>query len=152
MGLDIVAYSKIKFIGNTEFVSSDLYINTNNEFTQHGTLADGYYEYDNEYSFRAGSYSGYNDFRKDLAVVGGYTVKRLCYAPEAYRNHPFFDMVYFTDCDGVICSEICEKLYKEFVEYHHKASGILSEWYMNIYNNFMEAFKIGADNGCVVFC
>ena len=75
---------------------------------------------------------------------------------------PFSELICFSDCEGYIGTELCCKLYKDFIDNKllaEKKSLIMSEkkgyaegqWFLDQYNNFMKAFEYGSKKGCVVF-
>jgi len=100
MGLDIYACSNIKKIPDSED-AHNLYVNDN--FNVEGQIVSGSYESsDDGFSFAAGSYSGYGQWRQNLAKVAGYKS-----AEEAWELNggPFWELIYFSDCDGVIGQE-----------------------------------------------
>lgn len=63
---------------------------------------------------------------------------------------PFYELIFFSDCEGTIGYEICKKLYGDFVEFD-KISSMQDENFYNTYSKFKEAFRVASDNGVVVF-
>jgi len=109
-----------------------------------------------------------------LAVVAGYTdinnvfesyekefrllkIKKL--NGEEVKMKPFYEILNFSDCEGIIGPEICKKLYEDFVNFDNKAktySKANNQYYLNnnfydLYLKFKEAFKVTSDNGIVSF-
>ena len=123
------------------------------------------------HSFRAGSYSGYNEWRNDLALAAGYEGG----AEEVWSRGdggeygiPFEELINFPDNEGVIGPVVSEKLYKDFVDQEEKIVKNIDEWYLKIhptkaynsddfkwfmskYNDWKEAFRLASDNGMVIF-
>lgn len=66
---------------------------------------------------------------------------------------PFYELVYFSDCEGVLDWETSEKLYKDFKDYESLANKVFKEDEYNLrrYNDWMETFELGKDKGVVVF-
>lgn len=157
MGLDIHYYSKIKEIESTE----DYTIKSNNEhFEYHlGSLKnDQCYETtkDSKHgSFRAGSYSGYNFWRNQLSIMAGYPGVNYVWDrfDTTKEMKPFYELINFSDCEGIIGSEISKKLYQDFVDFDEKAKNWEKHHlnFYNIYTKFREAFKVALDQGAVCF-
>ena len=146
MGLDIYACSKIRKIPDSED-AHNLWVNES--FNVEGQIVSGSYESTEEgFSFRAGSYGGYGQWRQKLSVVAGY--KSAEHAWEL-NSGPFWELIYFSDCEGVIGQEASAKLFNDFNTYIDKAHRELSSYDFETFLNFKKAFKIGKDDGCVVF-
>lgn len=75
MGLDIIAFSRVTK-RTTDATPDDrsVELRINPLFAKHATgIEDGAtYDYEDRYSFRAGSYSEYNEWRETLAAMAGY--------------------------------------------------------------------------------
>lgn len=150
MGLDITAYGNIKIVkddepeyyfSNTEFPQSNMPDIENKEIQ---------IEFDEEFDFRAGSYSGYNKFRNDLCfVANGIKDKELWASKD--ESLKFYWLINFTDCDGYIGTSYCKILYDEFVNYEDEVKSKLNEYFHETYDNFKEAFKLASNNGLVSF-
>jgi hypothetical protein len=107
-----------------------------------------------EYDFSAGSYSSYSDFRKEISETFlNSTPARVWSSPQSYQGQPFYELVDFSDCEGVIGTEVCAKLHKDFVEGREKfKSEVDSSWSMGRYDNWTKALEIAKDDGIIVFC
>lgn len=175
MGLDIRAFNKLE---KCQLQSSEAYERYNNcvELTPKDFIFDqssgleGYYLYNGEYlTFRAGAYSSYVKWRKMLSEMIGYpdieklwdsvnrdiTIGEILEEKSAI-NSPFIELICFSDCEGFIGPKVSKKLYKDFVDYRQKAfeysaSKKNSDW-LSLYDDFLKAFKIASNNGCVEFC
>ena len=105
--------------------------------------------------FRAGSYGSYNQWRQKLAALVDTT-------PEAawsgrYRG-PFWELINFSDCEGVIGPVVSAKLAKDFRDHRQKAEAFEAprlhsgdEWFISIYRDFQLAFEIASAGGAVQF-
>lgn len=168
MGLDIFAISKIKLTGNTvndELAENDINV-YQDLFNRIIGLEVGIYSSTSEsteHHFRAGSYSTYNGFRRDLSLaIFGVRVENIWKNVEAYEGRPFFEMIEFSDCEGIIGPVVSKKLYEDFKT--HRSNMIkycldnfiddeyTYEYTMGTYDNFTTAFKIAKDQGIVQFC
>lgn len=117
-----------------------------------------------DFDFSAGSYSGYNDFREKLAKFAGYpeidytdyfqrTVKSAAaYCWQIASEGPFYEIINFSDCEGIINAEKSKKLYEDFSLNLDKAELYFDSWDITIYKNFMYAFELASNNGYVEFC
>jgi hypothetical protein len=147
---------------------------------QMGDLKEGYYFYTDRSHFRAGSYSGYNAWRDLLAqLVYGVSAETIWNDSEGYAGKPFYELINFSDCEGVIGTVVCTRLYGDFVAHYEKAKdryeharqeremkieemkknypmivGMSHEHYfLDTYEEFMNAFETAArDNGALQFC
>jgi hypothetical protein len=115
-----------------------------------------------EHHFRAGSYSGYNTFRKLLSKgVAEVDVDTLWGNEDQYKDSPMFEMINFSDCEGILGTGVCQKLYQQFVDNRVKFENYLKvefgqdvntvKWEMETYDNFSEAFRLGSQKGIVVY-
>ena len=174
MGLDISYYSNIK---ESEVFDEDSEITIYSQtFTyQLGSLKQNtsYEPIDGSHlgRFRAGSYSGYNTWRNQLAEMAGYgsaenvwrdfkpniryyKLKKL--NGEIVDIKPFYELIFFSDCEGFIGPEISSKLYKDFINFDKQA-----KWYSQIsendyfytkYEEWTECFRVASQHGIVMFC
>jgi len=124
-----------------------------------------------EYSFRAGSYSGYGEWRDLLARValdmGSEGVWNKIDSGEGYSEIPFSEVINFSDADGVIGPVASKKLHNDFVNYEKdimkkldryylkfedfEIDGETYQWFKQKYNDWKEAFRIASNNGAVIF-
>ncbi len=125
-------------------------------------------------SFRAGSYGGYNQWRNELANMVGYNGADEVWCDKEFdsfknfnlrkdklkslsgdiveRVKPFYELIKFSDAEGVIGSEVCKKLYKDFVDFDQQAKNhIQDDWFYALYNDWKKAFKMASENGAVSF-
>jgi hypothetical protein len=170
MGLDITAHKGLKKVNidkalleDEDFEPEDgnfsFYINPNYAHIAKNINTNLIYEADKTIGFRAGSYGGYNVWREQLAKLAGYPAK------EDYDGHQkhsatvwhnpvagdFLEIINFSDCEGIIGSEISQKLAKDFEKYQNSANELGDERFLDLYNTWREAFELASDNGCVEF-
>lgn len=94
--------------------------------------------------FRAGSYSGYSQWRDWLASISGWGSAKLCW--EGTRTEgPFYELISFSDCEGVIGPQVAAKLAKDFDDFAEKAGDD------ERYALWRKAFTMAADGGAVEF-
>ena len=123
------------------------------------------------YSFRAGSYSGYGEWRDLLSKValdmGAADVWDKIDGGETYETIPFSEHINFSDADGVIGPVASKKLYNDYVMYEkeimnrldrfylkfedYEIDGETYDWFKQKYKDWKEAFRIASDNGAVIF-
>lgn len=175
MGLDITAYSKLQVLTPKEIKASERSIGVRVDFGEEViTLSDSqikspnnwirdmspgtYYQSPEteEYSFGAGSYSGYGTYRKMLAECFlGVTPEGVWKNESVYKGQPFFEQVNFSDCDGFIGPEVSAKLHEDYNAGRNEwydylvESGEEVEYYMPRYDNWTKAFKVASDEGFV---
>lgn len=157
MGLDIVAYSGLRALSPSEIKWEDNYPTNGIVFylSEHfqdqymGLDEDAVYAENNSFSFRAGSYSGYNNWRGKLEE----------FAEEHLFGGEFDELINFSDCDGTIGPFVSAKLHNDFKvnlakaeEFSNTLDGDWKEYFMEKYHDWMKAFEMASDNGAVMFC
>lgn len=167
MGLDIIAYQEIKLIGICDEDEYDncedwqttvhifpTYVNGSHfpEQLQDSDLkSNGVYEYDAAFGFYAGSYFGYNAWREQLAIR--FTLahpKNIWARPDDFKDRPFYFLVNFSDCEGIIAGQATHKLAADFEEHQERAESI-GGLFLEKYNAFSKAFHMARENGFVRF-
>jgi len=119
------------------------------------------------HGFRAGSYSGYGLWRSTLAgTFLGTTDLYMDHRnnsdePDwekvyASEGKPFYELINFSDCEGVFFGPVCTKLYNDFVdnrEVYIESENPYPAWdndyFVSRYDDWMEAFRLGSQNGLV---
>lgn len=162
MGLDISAYRRIEASsdyacdeqGNFDDWDNFLLV-TGAHFPDHieGLEDGGVYTYGTDsYGFRAGSYSGYNHFRNELAQMAGFEAADGRHAEAAWASTegPFWELINFSDCEGKIGPVVSAKLLKDFQAFDEKAR-LKDEDFYEVYKDFTRAFTLAADHGLVDF-
>ena len=165
MGLDISAHSKAtktdltndQFEDDTNLYKDHDWIHVGGDFPERASdLTDGVYKIEGEsHDFRAGAYSTYNNLRDRLAMIAGYPKSEgngRGYDTGAWEadSGPFWEMITFSDCEGVIGPKVSEKLYSDFVEYEGKIKDE-DERFKEFYADFKRAFELAKDGGFVDF-
>ena len=174
MGLDIYAYSKIveetevsanqkrlEELGLTERGEEIYRIETFDSESYKGLSPGTYYTTDQSEShdFRAGSYSGYNQWRRVLSqTMLSVSPDQVWANPDEWKDTPFFGLINHSDCDGAIGGPVAKSLYQDFVRYKHKAAAYQgvpenedTGWFLEVYDDFLRAFELAADDGILVF-
>lgn len=173
MGPDISYYSKLKYLdcvfdSDGEPINSDtrepienytkIYKNSDfpgrcDEF--HNGQA---YSYSVKGDFAAGSYTGYNRWREDLARIAGYKPATCDYFRQLRHDAgcrvagagPFFELICFSDCEGTIGTAVSAKLAADFAD-HQNSADKEDEWFRSKYSAWRKAFETAADGGAVRF-
>lgn len=126
---------------------------------------DGVYLYADSFGFRAGSYGGYNGWRETLAKLVGYPAlpfERIeGYKPSTVMSHqigacnadsgPFYELLYFSYCEGTIGPKTSAKLAKDFAEWDEKAKALDAPFFYEKYCDWRKAFEMAAQDGAVDF-
>ena len=175
MGLDIMYVSKVKTADELLGLGEELY----EEFTF--GVADEFKERCHSFplnkgtgtvyitpgserdSFRAGSYSGYNQFRNLLCLaVHGISADEF-WNSKNWDEEEFGALIDFSDCEGTICYSVAAELYrsfkdnrKRFKEYIESPEADLSRedqiYFMEKYDEWRLATDIASDEGLLIFC
>lgn len=108
--------------------------------------------------FRAGSYGSYNDWREWLAKLAGYAAVPTSDARHQHSDGagvagagPFYELIHFSDCEGVIGAQVSAKLAKDFADFQERADASDSGWFAAKYAEWRKAFETAADGGFVDF-
>ena len=173
MGLDITAYSRLAFIERLEPVGDrwaqeiweDKYWGTDqqtvyvawfDEFTGRRAPLEippercvDVYSYVHRVAFRAGSYSGYNWWRNELALLSsGMSAKNVW---SSGKDVPFYELINFSDAEGVIGSVACKELLGDFEKFSSDAQRHKDPWFWEAYQLWHNAAQLGADDGMIDF-
>jgi hypothetical protein len=159
MGLDITAYRKLVEQPDAELDEDGHPVGDMVRFTENtdfpgrfaGLKEQTTYSYQDAFGFRAGSYGGYNSWRRSLAQMVGYT-DREAWDGQA-EGKPFVELVNFSDCEGTIGPVVSAKLAKDFAEWDERAKQFSSDvfWFSDLYAKWRVAFDMAADGGAVDF-
>ena len=173
MGLDISAYRGLKAApdaalggdGNPQdWDSHVVFRQTALDYTEKEWpgrtegLRAGVYAPTEAFSFRAGSYSGYNYWRNQLAVLAFGKPAEKVWADASIKAGPFYELIHFSDCEGVIGPVVSKKLAADFVENQQKAEMSAAamglgegDFFLRSYANWRRAFEMASDGGAVDF-
>lgn len=169
MGLDITAYRQLKKVDQSKVVrdeegyldytapDQDNYITlyTNDHFPQHGADIDSQavYESNDSYGFRAGSYGGYSSWRNRLAELAGYDPIEDRHDKGAWATDggPFWELINFSDCEGVIGAAVSKKLLVDFLAFDAAAKTHGGEYFYEVYREFTKGLTFAADDGALQF-
>lgn len=68
---------------------------------------------------------------------------------------PFIELIGFSDCEGYIGPIVSNKLFKDFESNRDKALEFSKsknvDWFIRLYDDFMEGFRIASNDGAVCF-
>jgi hypothetical protein len=171
MGLDITYYKGLtKNKLHNQLEDEELDYNTEVSFWinpyfpgRNGSIEAGFsYIFASSGAFRAGSYSGYNNWREQLAKFAGYPATPVSYYGEAptprhdqgafsVEGGPFWELINFADNEGVIGPEVSAKLAKDFETFQERADAFGDKWWRSRYKMWREAFEAAAQGGAVKF-
>ena len=178
MGLDITAISGI-VTKELDPIAYDFHalldadtdsFSINRDFPSHSAdfnVASGRVEYvrsdeSKELEFRVGSYSTYNKLRNLMCLsIHNIKIETAWDSPNIYGNKALWDLLNFSDCDGVIDSTTSARILKDLKDNIDNFSNYITndndigemdtEHYIDSYNMFIDCFELGADSGIVIF-
>lgn len=168
-GLDVTAYSGLVIVESPAVLSDGTYQGKDQITLDPGNFPDRFrglevgkvYQFTSSFDFRAGSYSGYNAWRNELAKLAGYQASmsvrnkavELRYDETVWKldHGPFWELIDFSDAEGTIGPEVCRKIYRDFVQYRDQASRVSMPYFYESYVDWMKAFEMCANNGAIVF-
>lgn len=178
MGLDITAYSNLRYIGRHpgdqdeehgydpktyETIHAEGYaynsfphalvgpykVERSAEFISVGCFEVT--EKTETHKFRAGSYHGYGEWRRGL---------RTAFNPDADPDLPFFELICFADNEGTLLTQASRELLGDFEAHRDRWTDHLLTRYVNtteclffssLYEDWTHAFKLAAECGLVDF-
>jgi hypothetical protein len=166
MGLDVSWYRRVKLEPDAELDEDGSPVDWLNlvrvdepvSFPERcADIAPGIYSSADHGSFRAGSYSGYNQWREELAELAGYPAlviagggKEHSHGAWQADSGPFFELINFSDCEGVIGTAVSAKLAKDFADNQTKADEV-GGYFAEQYARWRNAFEQAAQGGFVDF-
>jgi hypothetical protein len=175
MGLDISAYKRLQLLDvkvnedeepldpATGAVLEDytrVYIEEVFAERAEDLVNGGFYTYADRMGFRAGSYSGYSEWRDTLAKIAGYLPVPYNRFGKSEMRHdaaawnatggPFWELINFSDSEGSIGAKVSTKLLDDFRQYLPQARSE-GDAFLEKYISWMKAFELAADSGAVRF-
>ncbi len=126
--------------------------------------SDAVYGYDEYLFVWSSGYGYYNAWREKLAQLAGYPSVSYevipGYSPSRRSSFtsgagevgsgPFYELIWFSDCQGTIGSDVSLKLFNDFVCFEQNAKTFGDKFYSE-YCDWMNAFKIASNNGAISF-
>lgn len=106
------------------------------------------------------SYGGYNRWRESLSLaVLGVMPQDVWVDLDAYRDRPFFELINFTDCDGVLSASAAAALLADFREHRDAYRTYLAreeaedraDWWAESYDEYIEMLALAAHGGMVEY-
>jgi hypothetical protein len=168
-GLDISAYEGLSIDKSPKKKSAEEHTRTNDVTFEPVEFPDRFaglqkgvtYHYKAIFEFRAGSYSGYNEWRNELAKLAGYETTPYTFNGKTEARYdatvwkiekgPFWEFIDFSDAEGVIGPQACQRIYADFVKYRSLAKLHYDAFFRNSYEDWFKAFSMCANNGAIVF-
>jgi hypothetical protein len=175
MGLDVEAYSKAEYLetmGNVEEWEDKYWMHENEpdgiktEIARHWIseyadrarpiVENGVYKINGEqFSPWGSAYSAYNRWRAWLSQTMLNADPREVWRNEAkYSGAPFYELINFSDCEGIIGPVVAKKLAADFASHQWKADHFGQDengWYARKYADWRKAFELAADDGFILF-
>lgn len=161
MGLDVSYYSKATFLREggpdddaVDWGNGEFWAYPNSEFPKQAEgLQTGIYKAETVGSIAAGAYSRYNRWRDQLAALAGYGSAEAAWKmdDDGRDSGPFWELINFSDCEGMIGAQTSAKLAQDFADHQAKADAHPDEYFRDRYRVWRKAFETAADSGMVVF-
>ena len=162
MGLGIVAYSNLTPVTEDEAVQcndEDLVpAQAHPDFERTTRGSAPYYRITDTtvtWTWRAGSYSGYNGFRNMLASLAGVSITDVWKLPNLYWEVPFFELLNFSDCEGTVGTEAAKDLLVDFIQHRPQFVAMVASddpYWISLYDNWIHGLTLASENGVLYFC
>lgn len=98
-------------------------------------------------------YGTYNRRRDQLAALAGYgpegSAAETCW--DYHDSGPFYELINFSDCEGVIGTAVSAKLAKDFGDFQHEADRHPDAAFRDFYTQMRGLFEHAAQGGAVCF-
>lgn len=108
-----------------------------------------------EYSPWGAPYSAYGRWRNWLSETMLGVPASIVWQNEArYTGEPFYELINFSDCQGIIGTEVAAKLAADFAAHQEKADRFGQGdggWYARKYADWRKAFDLASDGGFIQF-
>lgn len=173
MGLRINTYSNIRLSANEPDSSAAFGVEETDPYFDRIGLNPGIYTADFIDSIKVGSYTFYNSWREMLSQLAlGMPATTVWESPEM-EGKPFYELIDFSDCSGILGTDVCCKLLDDFEESRGTIESNISnraikaaltktqieEWsddqideFWDLYDEFIEALRTAAgEEGCIEF-
>ena len=156
MGLSVRIYQNYSIVQDKEDYDFKAYVVDENWLDRIKNLVSGA-NYKGDLICRTISYSCsyHNDFRRLLCEMLGFEKDDwLKENGKINKDTPFFEFFEFADNEGCIDFETSKELHKDFLIWHTKFSTLykdLGVFVLDQYDLWLETFKLGKENGVVVF-
>lgn len=169
MGLDVTAYRKAVWLHPYQQTcdhdaDATSVLHEPHFVARADGLPEGCYRSEGEFHFRAGSYSGHNAWRDQLALMAlGVRPEEVWRnteeggRQEEFIGKPFYELIDFSDCNGIIGPVTSAKLLADFKAHHKRAERWArqrsrdGEWFIQLYAQWAKAFYLASDGGFVSF-
>ncbi len=159
MGLDISAYSQAKKAARQTNNTWHLY--KDKDMDRAPEIEEGEYLLSGEsHDFCAGSYSGYNSFRRMLSeAIVGVSPQTIWQDPDKFDGSPLVELINFSDCEGFFGPSLSEKLAKDFKDNRSKFEKFVKDsvdsfdvdYYVRKYDDWTKGFEVAAKGGVLIF-
>jgi hypothetical protein len=126
------------------------------DFPEHHNLTPGLYAYADKTGWRAGSYSGYNDWRDWLSRAAlGVSAETVWRDFDRWRDRGAAWLVNFSDCEGIIGAEVCARILADLREnesmIREQTFGPEAEWHLAKLDAWLAGLEMAADGGMLDF-
>lgn len=156
MGLDITAFKNAVQVPNEDEDGRSVYP-ADKTLDRLDGMPRGSYKGEDEIGFRAGSYSGYNNWRTSLCRAAlGVNPDVVWSNATEWQGKPFFELINFSDCEGAIGPVTSKKLAQDFTAEREKVKAGLNgmpdaDWFWSRYDLWEKAFTLASESGFVIF-
>jgi len=148
MGLDVTALQEAYKASDKDEMAWAAY-NANGKDRMDGR-SEGRYFGAKEFNFRAGSYGGYNEWRRWLCKKFlGVMPESVWSETERFVGKPFVELIDFGDNEGAIGTRTSAKLAKDFQD-HADQLNDESGWNVTAYRSWQQAFELASLEGLVI--
>jgi hypothetical protein len=115
---------------------------------QGDTVYQGNDDHDHTFTIGYTSYTRWRDLLAEMAfgVDAGGVRERA----QEWHEWPFFSLIAFSQ-ESAIGPIMSAMIAADFAAHRHLAEQVPDEWFLEVYNDFAQAFAVGADAGVVIF-
>jgi len=155
MGVTITGYSNIKITKN---IIGDEKVHIESGGFEQSNMPHieecDYFDYEEGSNPYQSSYTYYGIFRDSLCKLSNNISQEKLWEMKD-KSLKFYYLINFSDCEGYIGTSYCKIIYDEFTKYEDeiisKLDAINPLYYKNTYLELKEIFRLGSNDGIVVF-
>lgn len=123
----------------------------NDKFSEMRSLGSRWYQLTGPGPKTHASYSGHGDYRDELTEAFWTPEQRDGYEEgDVPEGAPFIDLIYFSDCEGLMGPEACARLHADYVKYPELGTDS-TDWNYRRHQNWAKAVEHASHGGCLRF-
>lgn len=153
MGLSCIAYHNIQeYMGEDEDGGKFFYNHPAFPYAARDISENIRYTYEWSDGFLNCSYTTFGQWRRWLACSVGWDSFEDAVS-NGKLGDPFYELLNFSDCEGVLGTRVCKKLLKDFLTYEDKIKECCDndDFFFIYYLQWIRGLEAASNQGCIEF-